>query len=274
MILKYGVLGATLAIFVATSCAKGQEGSTASGSLADGGSSADGASACSSCDQDGDGVTDDKDKCPGTPAGAVVNSVGCADLQLTPKLEPTFPSYGLAWTPTGDLGRAGGLTWTYTGIQRGDLFHIYWIVCDDPATPCGLSLHGPIAPSDGWQFDATDSNLPSGKLVFTNTTEILLADAGAPSSLSGRLTVTIVDASNAAIPFADVATLGVTALAGKYGAEIKGTGFKVMALAEVKDAVTSTWTPYMDYYDAAATPDTGDAGGNAFMSFGGSFYDK
>ncbi len=28
-------------------------------------------------DSDGDGVTDDKDKCPGTPAGAAVNSSGC-----------------------------------------------------------------------------------------------------------------------------------------------------------------------------------------------------
>ena len=49
------------------------------------------------------------------------------------------------WTSTGELGRVGGLTWTYTGIDRGDLFHIYWIVCDDPAEPCGLSLDGPIA---------------------------------------------------------------------------------------------------------------------------------
>jgi hypothetical protein len=35
--------------------------------------------------------------------------------------------------------------------------------------------------------------------------------------------------------------------------------------------VTPTWTPYMDYYDAAQTP---VAGGGASTSFGGSFYDK
>ena len=56
-----------------------------------------------------------------------------------------FPPFGLTWTPSGELGRAGGLTWTYTGIQRGDLFHIWWVVCDDPGMPCGLSLDGPIA---------------------------------------------------------------------------------------------------------------------------------
>ncbi|MGH7330893.1 MAG: hypothetical protein ACREJX_21290, partial [Polyangiaceae bacterium] len=177
------------------------------------------------------------------------------------------------WTPTGDLGRAGGLTWTYTGINRGELFHIYWIVCDDPATPCGLSLDGPIDnPAEKWLFDAADSDFSNGKLVLTNTTGILLADAGDPP-LSGRLTITIVDASDAPIPFAAVGDLGVTALSGNYGAEIKGTGFKVVALMEVKDA-SSAWTPYLDYYDAAGTPDTGDAGGNATVSFGGSFYDK
>jgi hypothetical protein len=165
------------------------------------------------------------------------------------------------------------LTWTYTGIQRKGLFHIWWVVCDDPATPCGLSLDGPIdAPAEKWQPSLPDSSLAAGKLVFTNTTHISIADAGTPA-VTGRLTVTIVDESNAPIPFADVATLGVTnARDGKYGAEIKGTGFKVQAIVEVLDG--STWKPYMDYYDAAATQNTGDAGGNAVISFGASFYDK
>lgn len=276
MIRKYGVLGTTLVIFVAASCAQGQTVNQASGPNADGGLGADGATVCSSgpCDQDGDGVQDGSDKCANTPSGSVVNKDGCADSQLTPQLEPMFPSYGLTWTPTGDLGRMGGLTWTYTGIQKGDLFHIYWVICDDPATPCGISLNGPIdAPSENWQLSATDSDLPSGKLFFTNTTSLLLADAGIPL-INGRLTVTIVDADGAAIPFVDVATLGVTARDGKYGAEIMGTGFKVVARVEAQDPTTLAWMPYKDYYDAAATPDTGDAGGNLYTSFGGSFYDK
>lgn len=276
MIRKYGVLGTTLAVFVAASCAQGQTVNQVSGSNADGGGvSADGAPLCTGpCDADGDGVSDPSDKCPSTPSGAVVNKDGCADGQLTPQLEATFPSYGLTWTPTGDLGRMGGLTWTYTGIQKGDLFHIYWVICDDPATPCGISLNGPIdAPSESWLFSATDSDLPNGKLFFTNTTSLLLADAGIPL-INGRLTVTIVDADGAAIPFVDVATLGMTARLGKYAAEIAGAGFKVVARAEAQDPTTMAWTPYKDYYDAAATPDTGDAGGNLFTSFGGSFYDK
>src|SRR5450432_1167867 len=143
MITKYSALGTLLTLLIAASCAKGTDGSDAVGSKGPGGTdgdaSADAAPVCSSCDSDGDGVLDPNDQCPGTPPGSVVNKNGCADSQLTPKVEPKFPSYGLTWTPTGSLGRAGGLTWTYTGIQRGDLSHIYWVVCDDPAQPCGMS---------------------------------------------------------------------------------------------------------------------------------------
>src|SRR5690349_21830965 len=122
----------------------------------------------SNCDSDMDGVVDGVDQCPNTPPGQPVNKVGCADSQLTPVLVAEFPPFGLAWTPTGDLAGAGGLTWTYTGIDRGDLFHIYWIVCDDPATPCGLSLDGPIDAAAGWTFSGASSNLPAGTLVYTN----------------------------------------------------------------------------------------------------------
>jgi hypothetical protein len=276
LVLTAALVGTSL--IAAMSCARGLSDTGDSvENLADGGdgggSNGNGSSCGTTCDSDGDKVSDADDKCPNTPPGATVNKVGCAESQLQPKLEPTFPPFGLTWTPTGNLGRAGGLTWTYTGIQRGDLFHIWWVVCDDPATPCGLSLDGPIdTAAEKWQFSATDSDLSAGKLVFTDTVQVAIADAGTPA-LSGRLTVMIVDSSDAAIPFVTVATLGVTnARDGKYGVEIKGTGYKVRALVEVLDG--ATWKPYADYYDAAATQDTGDAGGNASISFGASFYDK
>jgi len=245
MILQNRVLGAMLATLVAAACANGQETGPPP---PDGGSTLD-----------------------GTTSDVVGSKDSHSDAPVGPKLETTWPPYGLNWTSTGDLGRAGGLTWTYTGINRGTLLHIYWVVCDDPSMPCGLSLDGPITTSSDWVFSATDSDLGNGKLVFTDSTTIVTADAGTVP-LSGRLTVTIVDAGSAAIPFATVASLGVTARDGKYGAEIKGTGFKVTALAEVEDTVTSTWTPYLDYYDAAHT--VPPEAGNAYVSFGGWFYDE
>jgi len=266
------VLCAAPAILAAIGCANARVGNDAGGPGDDdaGGGEIDAISCGDLCDTDEDGVPDGSDQCPETPDGEDVNTIGCGDSQVAPMLEPTFPPYGLTWTPTGDLGRAGGLTWTYTGIDRADLFHIYWILCDDPATPCGLSLDGPIdMPAEGWTFSAADSDLPAGRVVFTNTTHILLADTTTPQ-LTGRLTVTIVDDADAPIPFAALTQLGVTGRDGQYGAEIPGTGYEVVALAEVQDS-TLVWTPYLDYYDAAPTPETG---GSTATSFGGSFYDE
>jgi len=220
------------------------------------------------CDGDGDGVLDAVDTCMGTPMGEPVNSAGCSDSQLTPKLNPMWPPYGLTWTPTGDPGRAGGLTWTYTGITHGELFHIYWVFCDDPATPCGVSLDGPIDMNEHWLFSA-DSSLPMGHLVFINQTHIALADGTAPT-LTGRLTLNIVDENSMPIPFATCTSLGITPQDGQYAADVKGAGMTITMLIEVQDSV-GNWTPYLDYYDAAQTP---DMGGGTAISVGGSFYDK
>lgn len=259
------------AIVVATSCAKASNGpADASSEPADAAADIAIDSCGSDCDTDMDGVRDGSDQCPSTPPGQPVNKVGCADSQLTPVLVPEFPPFGLTWTNTGDLGRAGGLTWTYAGIARGDLFHIYWIVCDDPSTPCGLSLDGPIDAPAGWVFSAASSNLAGGTLVFTNSTHIVHAD-GTTVPLTGRLTLTLVDGSNVALPFASVASLGVQARSGTYGAEIPGTAYSVNAIAEVQEANATTWTPYLDYYDAAPTSMTGSG---TTVSYGASFYDK
>jgi len=260
------------AIVVATSCAKASNGPASNGPADAPAPPADVAvdSCGSNCDTDMDGVRDGSDQCPDTPLGQPVNKVGCADSQLTPVLVTEFPPFGLTWTNTGDLGRAGGLTWTYTGIVRGDLFHIYWIVCDDPSTPCGMSLDGPIDGPAGWVFSAASSNLAGGTLVFTNTTHIVHADA-TTVPLTGRLTLTLVAGNNAALPFASVSSLGVTARSGTYGAEIPVTAYSVNAIAEVQEANSTTWTPYLDYYDAAPTSMTGSG---TTVSYGGSFYDK
>ena len=189
-----------------------------------------------------------------------------------PHLEKNFPPYGLVFTMTGDMGRAGGLTWSYTGINRGSLTHIWWILCDDPLNPCGLSMAGPIdRPSEDWLFDASRSDLPNGKIAFTDTTRLAL-DGGSFEALPGRLTITIADASNAAVPFASVASLGGFARAGQYGAEIPGTAFTLQLLGEVQDPTSMTWTPYLDYYDSQPTPSTG--GPYLTVDLDGFFYDE
>jgi len=234
----------------------------------DAGSGGDATSCDDACDSDNDGVVDAIDECPNTPPEVPVNEVGCSDSQVSPTLEPTFPPFNLTWTPTGDIGRAGGLTWTYTGIDRGDLFHIYWVVCDDPATPCGVSLDGPIdSANEGWTF-STLSALGAGRLIFDNAPTIRLAD-NSVVSLTGRLVMAIVDGAGTPIPFATVSSLGVPPRTGMYGAQIPGTAFTVTAIIEVRDS-SAVWVPYLDYYDAAPTPDPGSTS----VSFAGSFYSE
>lgn len=249
----------------AAGCAKA-DGSGDSDGGTDGGG--DATSCGDTCDSDGDGVIDTIDECPGTPAEVPVNQVGCSDAQVTPTLEPEFPPFGLTWTPTGDIGRVGGLTWTYTGIDRGDRFHIYWVVCDDPATPCGVSLDGPIdAANEGWTYSSL-SALGAGRLIFDSAPTIRLA-GGIVESLSGRLVMTIVDGAGAPTPFAMVSSLGVPPRSGMYGAVIPGAAFTVTAIIELRDA-NGLWVPYLDYYDAAPTEDPGSAA----VSFAGSFYSE
>lgn len=264
-----GFLGYATAIIVATAgCAKGTDPMVSPDAT-----SSDAEPTCAElCDTDGDGVFDPTDECDGTLSGATVNTVGCSDAQVDPTLEPMFPPFGLTWTPTGHLGRAGGLTWTYVGIDRADRFHIHWVTCDDPM-PHGISLDGPLdMPDERWVFDATSSDLVMGKLAMTNTTRIQL-DGGSMLTLPGRVTLTIKDAGDTPLVWRTVTDLGIPAAtpprSGTHGAEITGTGFVVTALAEVQDPTTLAWTPFLDYFDAAPTPPLGPM---ATMSFGGSFY--
>jgi hypothetical protein len=253
--------------FAFVGCAQAKTGTGTDGGVGGDAKMPD-ASCGTTCDGDKDGVYDQDDQCPMTPASETVNDEGCADSQLTATLQP-FPPFNLTWTPTGDPGKAGGLIWNYDGIEREDLFHIYWLVCDDPATPCGISLDGPLdVAAEYWAFSAADSNLAAGRLVFTNTTHKL--DDHTTPQLSGRLTIVASDAS-VAIPFADVATLKVTPRSGLYGVEVKGVSYKITVLGEVQDPQSQNWVPYVDYYNAAPTP---TAGGGVTSSFGGSFYAK
>jgi len=263
------LLALALALASGASCAKGKQGLGS-----DGGSGEPADASCGDmCDQDNDGVFDGMDKCANTPAGLKVNHDGCSESQLLWTLEPTFPPYTLTWTHAGDPGRAGGLTWTYANINRGDLFKIAWVVCDDPATGCGVSLDGPIdVATEHFAFDATNSDLLNGKLVMTNTTRIVLADATMPQ-LNGRLTVTITDASMMPIAFAPVSAFGISARMAQYAALIAGTGFQVVILIEVQDPTSMAWSPYLDYYDAAPTA-MGSGSGGTSVSVGGDFYDK
>lgn len=245
---------------------------TTAAGCASGGSSGDDvdvdAGCVTDCDADGDGVAAG-DACPDTPPGEPVNSVGCADSEVEPVLQPEWPPFGLAWTQEGDFGRVGGMTWSYQGIERDDLFAIYWVVCDE-TSPCGISLNGPVdAPGESWVYSAAESDLPAGRAVFTNLSAIETVENGA-YAVDGRMTMTLVDGDDAPLPFSTVHDLDLPARVGFVAAAIPGTAFKVHAIAEVTDGA-APYTPYLDFYDAATVSPDGAVGG-AQASLFGSFY--
>jgi len=71
------VLGTAPAIVLAVGCAKGQSVTDAPPGPIDSAAASVDASCGDSCDQDGDGVPDKRDKCPNTPKGARVDTEGC-----------------------------------------------------------------------------------------------------------------------------------------------------------------------------------------------------
>jgi hypothetical protein len=225
-------------------------------------------------DADGDGVPDVLDLCPGTAASAAVNSRGCAASQVVAKRNDTFPSYGLTFTKTGDPGRAGGVTFAYTGIDfstDGGHFNIYWVPNDDAAFgPYGISLDGPVEAPETWTLSAGESSLPGGVAVFHGNTKIHLFDGSTPA-LQSRLTLTATSGSTP-LAWQTTADLAITAELGTMALEIPhvaASTFTVVAKAEVFNG--SAWVPYLDDYDAAKTPPEAK---EAFISYGGSFYDK
>jgi hypothetical protein len=226
-------------------------------------------------DSDGDGVPDVLDLCPNTPPMTVVNSRGCSESQAVAKVNAdTFPPYGSMFTQTGDPGRAGGVTYAYTGINfasDGGLFDIYWVLNDDSAFgPYGISLDGPVMMAETWTLSGSDSMLPNGVAVFTGNTHIHLFDGSLPPLMS-RLTVTATSGSNP-LAWQTTANLGIMADLGTMVVQVpKGmaSALTINAKAEVFDG--TNWVPYLDYYDAAKTPPEAK---EAYISYGGSFYQK
>jgi len=221
-------------------------------------------------DSDGDGIPDAVDACPGTPAGSAVNAAGCALSQTMARANPAFPPYGLTLTSMGNSGRAGGLTWNYTGINTSGHFAIYWVALDDPAFgPYGISLNGPVQAGTAVALSTADSNLAAGLAVFEGTTSIALLTG--TIAVPTRLILSVVDQASNPIPWQTTAALGIDADLGTYALvvpTVANAGFTVNAQAQVFNGIV--WQPYLDYYDAAAKVSSG----NAFISYGGTFYDR
>src|SRR5439155_23418557 len=107
----------------------------------------------------------------------------------------TAPLGGVSFLPAGDIGRPGGLTYTYSGLtpalvaQFGSL---EW----GPADPNGvqLAMDGAInSPGETLTFNAGLSNLANGSAVWTGTAVYPIAVAPFSIPLLTRFTMTAHD---------------------------------------------------------------------------------
>jgi uncharacterized repeat protein (TIGR01451 family) len=180
---------------------------------------------------------------------------------------PVFPAPGSGtWTSTGtatggEIGKAGGITWSYTGVDTTQFDQMVWGL-GYPTFPSTFSFGLDTA---SLAFDPTTSNLSGGVLNFAGTAEFPNLDGTTPS-YPIRLTVTTETGPSAFVSPADLTGLTVDPSAGGV---LPVTGdFSVNLIIQVSTDGGNTWTPANDYFNN--TPHT--AGATTSSSVYGDFW--
>ena len=180
---------------------------------------------------------------------------------------PVFPAPGSGtWTSTGtptggEIGMAGGITWTYTGVDPTQFDQMVWGL-GYPDFPSTFSFGLDTATL---AFDPTTSSLSGGVLNFTGSAKFPNLDGSTPT-YPIRLTVTTVTGPAAFVAPADLTGLTVDPSAG--GVLPVTEDFSVNLIIEVSTDGGTTWTPANDYFNN--TPHT--AGVSTSSSVQGDFW--
>src|SRR5690348_13026267 len=199
--------------------------------------------------------------------GAVMVGQSAALASPTPigPVQPgVAPLSGVTFPSTGDIGRAGGLTYTFSGVTG--LMSQFQTLEWGPADPNSvqLSMDGPITgPSNTLTFDPNDSNLAAGKAVWLGSAVYPIAQPPGTIPLLTRFTMTAKDTNNVPIT-------GFNATSGYGdGATVPVSGdFSANLLFEVSDNNGTSWTPAKDYFDAHQNVPSNEM----FSSFTGAFF--
>ncbi len=168
---------------------------------------------------------------------------------------PPPKDHSITFTGTesdGEIGRAGGKVYTITNIVLANTTTAYYTMLADAVK---LSMdNNTYTGAENMPLNSSFSNLPGGILSWTGATQMPLASGGTTSLLS-KFVMTFYDLSNAPIPLVDPAITGFPA---QSGGAVLITGndmvFKVRMEMFVSDDGGSSYTPHLDYYDAASTP--------------------
>jgi uncharacterized repeat protein (TIGR01451 family) len=204
-------------------------------------------------------------------AGLVLTAVMTASAAPaaadTTTIGPVFPAPGSGtWTSTGtptggEIGKAGGITWSYTGVDPTQFDQMVWGL-GYPTFPATFSFGLDTA---ALAFDPATSSLSGGVLNFTGSAEFPNLDGSTPS-YPVRLQVTTATGPSA---FVDPGSLtGLTVDPGAGGVLPVTGDFSVNLIIEVSTDGGTTWTPANDYFNN--TPHT--AGVSTSSSVQGDFW--
>ncbi len=169
---------------------------------------------------------------------------------------PVFPAPGSGtWTSTGtptggEIGKAGGITWSYTGVDPTQFDQMVWGL-GYPDSPATFSFGVNTATLE---FDPSTSNLSGGVLNFTGSAEFPNLDGSTPA-YPVQLTVTTVTGPSAFVAPSSLTGLTVDPSAGGV---LPVTGdYSVNLIIQVSTDGGTTWTPANDYFNS--TPHTASA---------------
>ena len=171
---------------------------------------------------------------------------------------PVFPAPGgtaYSFSPNdfSAMGKSGGLTITYQGFDEGQYDALYWM-----PTQIGLAMDGSI---DSNAERITLSNLAPSVAEGWGSTTIFSVFSG-PQTVSTKFVVGIFGLDYTSVPFDySLGRYDVTEAIHDSG------GFKVTLWAQAKYPTSSSYTPFLDFYDSVHT-----IGNNAVMDFGGGFW--
>ena len=174
---------------------------------------------------------------------------------------PTGPVYpppgGVTFGSSGDIGRTGGLTWSYSGFTQSGWTHMIYgsaaspdLAFDAPngTGPCASCDTGVDEPGETLSFSAGDSNLAGGVLVWTGSAKINVL--GSNTTLPTRLTMTVTD-GNGAVSLMDPSSVGLDPEIGGLVLVDTHPSYSVNLVFEAQYA--ATWTPVKDLFDSLST---------------------
>lgn len=164
----------------------------------------------------------------------------------------------------GPEGKTGGRTVEWSGLNAANYSHLYWGPWTSGTPQIGAGANAP----DDVVTLAFSSQIASNAARWTGTVKIRVASGGGwtNQTLQARMTLTTFTSAGAPISMINPASVGIASGAGRVIA-VPGNTFRFNYLFEVSPN-GSTWTPFLEYYNAAST----DPSRRTLMSFKAGFY--